>query len=52
MKVGKTNADGEVAVSVKAAKAGIVIATISGNRKGCNSARVGVIGVFEPPVTG
>jgi uncharacterized repeat protein (TIGR01451 family) len=51
-RVVKTNKQGLVIARVAPAKAGIVTATLSPKQVGCNSARVGVVGVFEPPVTG
>jgi hypothetical protein len=50
-KVVKTGANGRVTTTITSAKSGIVVVSIT-SRKGCNTARVGVVGVFEPPVTG
>jgi len=50
-KVVKTNRHGVARISVKPGKAGIMIVRIT-SVKACNSARIGVVGVFEPPVTG
>ena len=50
-KVVKTNKQGVARVGVTASKAGIMVVRIT-NVKACNSARIGVVGVFEPPVTG
>lgn len=50
-KVVKTGANGRVTTTITSSKSGIVVVSITG-RKGCNTARVGVVGVFEPPVTG
>jgi len=47
----KTGKNGLVTTLVAAPKSGIVVVSITGS-KGCNTARVGVVGVFEPPVTG
>ncbi len=47
----KTNAQGVALAGVHPRKAGIIRLSIV-NKKGCNTARVGVIGAFEPPVTG
>jgi hypothetical protein len=47
----RTGTGGFVAVSLKPSKAGIVRVEIVG-AKACNSQRLGVIGVFEPPLTG
>jgi uncharacterized repeat protein (TIGR01451 family) len=50
-KVVKTNAKGEARLALKPSKAGIMLVRIT-SAKACNSARIGVVGVFEPPVTG
>ena len=50
-KLVKTGKNGVVAVSVKSSKAGIITVTVVG-KKSCSSARLGVVGTFEPPVTG
>jgi uncharacterized repeat protein (TIGR01451 family) len=50
-KVVKTNKQGVARVGVTPSKAGIMVVRIT-NVKACNSARIGVVGVFEPPVTG
>ena len=50
-KVAKTGKNGVVTVSVKTSKAGIVTVTVVG-KKSCSSTRLGVVGTFEPPVTG
>ena len=50
-KVVKTNKQGVARISVKPGKAGILLVKIT-SVKACNSARIGVVGVFEPPVTG
>lgn len=47
----KTNAKGEARLGLAPSKAGIVLVKIT-SAKACNSARIGVVGVFEPPVTG
>jgi len=47
----RTNARGEARLTVTPSKAGIVLVRIT-SAKACNSARIGVVGVFEPPVTG
>ena len=49
--VAKTNAAGVARVAITPRKAGITLVRIS-SAKACNTARIGVIGVFEPPVTG
>jgi uncharacterized repeat protein (TIGR01451 family) len=50
-KVVKTNGQGVARFSMKPNKAGIMLVRIT-SAKACNSARIGVIGAFEPPVTG
>ena len=50
-KVVKTNAQGVVRFSIAPRKAGIMLVKIT-SAKACNTARIGVIGAFEPPVTG
>lgn len=50
-KVVKTDKRGVARVGVTPNKAGIMLVRIT-NVKACNSARIGVVGVFEPPVTG
>jgi uncharacterized repeat protein (TIGR01451 family) len=47
----KTNKKGIARVGVASSKAGIMVVKIT-SVKACNSARIGVVGVFEPPVTG
>ena len=47
----RTGKNGLVAVSIKPAKPGIIKVEVVG-AKACNTQRLGVIGVFEPPVTG
>jgi uncharacterized repeat protein (TIGR01451 family) len=50
-KVVKTNGQGIARLSLTPSKAGIMLVKIT-SAKACNSARIGVVGVFEPPVTG
>ena len=50
-KVVKTNAQGVARLGVTPSTAGIMLVRIT-SVKACNSARIGVVGVFEPPVTG
>ncbi len=50
-RVVRTNGQGVARVAVRPGKAGILIVRIT-SVKACNSARIGVVGVFEPPVTG
>ena len=46
-----TNSQGIARLSLTPSKAGIMLVKIT-STKACNSARIGVVGVFEPPVTG
>ena len=46
-----TNGKGVARVTFKTTKAGIIRVHIT-NVKACNTARIGVVGVFQPPVTG
>ena len=46
-----TDAKGVARVGFKTTKAGIIRVHIT-NVKACNTARIGVVGVFQPPVTG
>ncbi len=46
-----TNGKGLARVTFKTTKAGIIRVHIT-NVKACNTARIGVVGVFQPPVTG
>ena len=50
-KVVRTNAHGVARISIAPRKAGIMLVKIT-SAKACNTARIGVIGAFEPPVTG
>jgi hypothetical protein len=50
-RVVKTGKNGVASVSVNAKQAGIVTVTVVG-KKSCSSTRLGVVGTFEPPVTG
>ena len=50
-KVAKTGKNGIAVISVNAKQAGIVTITVVG-KKSCSSTRLGVVGTFEPPVTG
>ena len=47
----KTGKNGKVTVTVKPSKPGIIKVEIQ-NKKACNTQRIGVVGVYEPPVTG
>jgi uncharacterized repeat protein (TIGR01451 family) len=46
-----TKRSGFAVIAVKPSRPGIVTVSITGKR-GCNTQRIGIIGVFEPPVTG
>jgi uncharacterized repeat protein (TIGR01451 family) len=50
-KVVTTNRQGIARLTLTPSKAGIMLVKIT-SAKACNSARIGVVGVFEPPVTG
>ncbi len=50
-KVVRTNKQGVARLALRPSKAGIMLVKIT-SAKACNSARIGVVGVFEPPVTG
>ena len=50
-KVVKTNTQGVARLGITPSKAGIMLVRIT-SVKACNSARIGVVGVFEPPVAG
>ena len=47
----RTNARGVAEVMVRPKRAGIIRVAVASS-KGCNTQRIGVVGVFEPPVTG
>jgi uncharacterized repeat protein (TIGR01451 family) len=47
----RTNARGVARLTIAPRKAGIMLVKIT-SAKACNTARIGVIGAFEPPVTG
>ena len=46
-----TDAEGVATVGIRTTKAGIIRVHIT-NVRACNTARIGVVGVFQPPVTG
>jgi uncharacterized repeat protein (TIGR01451 family) len=50
-KLVETNKQGVARLAVTPSKAGIMIVRIT-SAKACNTARIGVVGVLEPPVTG
>ena len=47
----QTGKNGKVKVTVKPSQPGIIRVAIQGS-KACNTQRIGVVGVYEPPVTG
>jgi uncharacterized repeat protein (TIGR01451 family) len=47
----RTNAKGVATIVIRPGVAGLIQVRIT-NKKACNTQRIGVIGVFEPPVTG
>jgi uncharacterized repeat protein (TIGR01451 family) len=47
----KSGKNGKVTVTVTPSKPGIIKIEIQ-NKKACNTQRIGVVGVYEPPVTG
>ena len=47
----RTNAQGVARIVVRPELAGLIQIRIT-NKRACNTQRIGVIGVFEPPVTG
>jgi uncharacterized repeat protein (TIGR01451 family) len=51
VKSSKTNARGKARIVVRPARPGIVIVSVR-QKLVCGSKRIGVVGVFEPPVTG
>ena len=52
-KSGRANAKGVAVIKVNPKKAGIVTITVAeGNHEMCGAKRIGVVGVFLPPVTG
>ena len=46
-----TNAGGRAVVRITARKAGILLVSVT-NKRACGAKRIGVVGAFEPPVTG
>jgi uncharacterized repeat protein (TIGR01451 family) len=50
-KSGRTNARGKARIVVRPARPGIVVVSVR-QKLVCGSKRIGVVGVFEPPVTG
>ena len=51
-KTGKTNARGVATIMINPRKPGIITITTADRGHACGPKRVGVVGVFEPPVTG
>jgi uncharacterized repeat protein (TIGR01451 family) len=51
LKSGRTNARGKAHITVRPVRPGIVIVSVP-QKLVCGSKRIGVVGVFEPPVTG
>ena len=51
LKKGKTNRNGVARITIKPKKAGILVVTVP-QKLVCGAKRIGVVGVFEPPVTG
>jgi hypothetical protein len=51
IKTGRTGANGKAVITIKAKKAGILTITVP-QKAVCGSKRIGVVGAFEPPVTG
>ena len=47
----KTDRKGVARIAVRPSQAGLIQVRIT-NKKACNTQRIGVIGVFEPPLTG
>jgi uncharacterized repeat protein (TIGR01451 family) len=50
-KVVQTKRNGTVLVTLKPSRAGILTVSVR-NKKSCNTQRIGVVGIFQPPVTG
>jgi uncharacterized repeat protein (TIGR01451 family) len=50
-KVVQTRRNGTVVVTLKPTRAGILTVSVR-NKKSCNTQRIGVVGIFQPPVTG
>jgi uncharacterized repeat protein (TIGR01451 family) len=51
LKSGRTNARGKAHITVRPVRPGIVVVSVP-QKLVCGSKRIGVVGVFEPPVTG
>jgi uncharacterized repeat protein (TIGR01451 family) len=51
LKSGRTNARGKARITVRPVRPGIVVVSVP-QKLVCGSKRIGVVGVFEPPVTG
>jgi hypothetical protein len=50
-KSGRTNARGKARITVRPARPGVMVVSVR-QKLGCGNRRIGVVGVFEPPVTG
>jgi hypothetical protein len=50
-KSGRTNASGKARITVTPARPGITVVSVP-QKLACGAKRIGVVGVFEPPVTG
>ena len=52
-KKGRTNGKGVATIKINPKKAGLItVAVAESNKKACGSQRIGVVGVFLPPLTG
>ena len=51
-KSGRTNAKGVVVITINPRKPGLLTIATLGHRDSCGAKRIGVIGVFLPPLTG
>jgi hypothetical protein len=49
---GRTNANGVAVIYVNVKDPGIMRVSTLGSRKSCGSKRIGVVGIFLPPLTG
>jgi hypothetical protein len=51
-KSGRTNAKGVAVIMVNPTKPGLITITTTSKRDSCGARRIGVVGVFLPPLTG
>jgi len=52
-KKGRTNRKGVATIKINPKKAGLITVSVAeSNKKLCGPARIGVVGVFLPPLTG